>query len=114
MACRGSVTGNTHIHYENRSSPGLCCQRLCEDMWFTQHPEEDGLWILPRDMKTFVEAGEPTANLLGWAQSQKLSDEKMMGLQQCSIHVNNNVYTFPNVTKFCHNSDCMTYVERRQ
>lgn len=110
----GQVDEVTHVHYENRPCPGVIVQRICEDLRYTIAGGGNRMWNLPADLRPEPpEAGEPTANMLGWAPATALTTEQRDGLTACGIDVHDDQNIFPTNRIFGYNYDLMEYVDRR-
>lgn len=93
----GRVSAETHLAYETMPAPIVCLIAIQEDMRYTQalagnpDPAPSPYWDLPDVLRPERPEGDPavipTANLLGWKPSSRLTAEQGMALVDAGFEV---------------------------
>lgn len=87
----GRVSDQTHFIYETLPSPLVAMLRMRADIMYTDaHPApENGDWNLPEALAPrAATAGNPTVQLLGWKQSERLTDMQRSVLRSAGFSAN--------------------------
>lgn len=105
----GMIGNMNAIHYETVPAPFVALEKIRQDYLFTTQEGVNRDWDLPQEVRPAIAAATaPTANLLGWSLSERLTTEQLNALDDAVL--NDIGYGVQNIGNIPVNQNLMKYV----